>query len=243
MSGGFMIRFFACVLIGALSTLCLPIAGRAESAPIVLEVLGRAPVLGQLRSTAELRERMRSDNSVFLQAAALIGLTNVQTDTLMHDIDAGNLRYVVIPRHLERTTWAADGQAHVLNDVIIPADTHGWEIDIRDGQTISEVFIPAACGNLSINHRRLPPPHRDAVPTPPPHRDAVPTPPPVAVVTPQPLPPVPPPPPQTIVRVQRQSILPWLVAGLALFIAGHNSTNTTTTIINNIPSTPPPCWP
>ncbi len=240
MSGGFMIRFFACVLIGALSALCLPMAARAESAPIVLDVLGRAPVLGRLRSTAELREKMRSESSVFLQAASLIGLTNVQTDTLMHDIDAGNLRYVVVPRHLERTTWSADGRAHVLDNVIIPADTHGWEIDLRNGRTISEVFIPAACGNLSIDHRRLPPPHRDAVPTPPPHRDAVP--PPVAVVTPQPLPPVPPPPPQTIVQVQRPSIVPWLLAGVALFIAGRN-TSTTTTIINNIPSTPPPCFP
>lgn len=235
-----MIRFFACVLIGALSALCLPMAARAESAPIVLDVLGRAPVLGRLRSTAELREKMRSESSVFLQAASLIGLTNVQTDTLMHDIDAGNLRYVVVPRHLERTTWSADGRAHVLDNVIIPADTHGWEIDLRNGRTISEVFIPAACGNLSIDHRRLPPPHRDAVPTPPPHRDAVP--PPVAVVTPQPLPPVPPPPPQTIVQVQRPSIVPWLLAGVALFIAGRN-TSTTTTIINNIPSTPPPCFP
>lgn len=240
MSGGFMIRFFVCVLIGALSTLCLPIAARAESAPIVLDVLGHAPVLGQLRSTAELREKMHSDSSVFLQAARLIGLTNVQTDTLMHDIDAGNLRYVVVPRHLERMTWAGDGQAHVLNNVIIPANTHGWEIDIRDGRTLSEVFIPAACGNLSINHRRLPPPHREPVPTPRPAPLV--TPPPSPVVTPQPLPPVAAPPPETIVRVQRQSILPWLVAGLALFIAGHNTTNTTT-IINNIPSTPPPCWP
>lgn len=238
MSGGFMIRLFACVLVGAISTFSLPIAARAESAPIVLSVLGRAPVLGQLRSTAELREKMRSDSAVFLQAAALIGLTNVQTDRLMHDIDAGNLRYVVIPRHLERTTWAADGQAHVLNNVIIPANTHGWEIDLRDGRTVSEVFIPAACGNLSIDHRRLPPPHRNPVPTPPPA-----TPSPLPIVTPQPLPPVPPPPPQTIVHVQHPSILPWLVAGLALFIAGQHSTNTTTTIINNIPSTPPPCFP
>ncbi len=237
-----MIRFVACVTIAALSALSLPVAARAESAPIVLTVLGRAPVLGQLRSTAELREKMRSNSPVFLQAAALIGLTNEQTDTLMRDIDAGNLRYVIVPRHLERMTWSADGRAHVLDNVIIPADTHGWEIDISDGRTLSEVFIPAACGNLSINHRRLPPPHREPVPTPPPHRDAVPTPPPVAVVTPQPLPPVPPPPPQTIVQVQRPSILPWLLAGVALFIAGRNS-STTTTIINNIPSTPPPCFP
>ncbi|MHB8147987.1 MAG: hypothetical protein ACYDGM_12105 [Vulcanimicrobiaceae bacterium] len=239
-----MIRLAAFALtatLAALSALCLPIAARAEGAPIVIGVLGRAPVLGQLRSTPELREKMHADSSVFLQAAALIGLTNVQIDTLMRDIDAGDLRYGLVPRHLERMTWAADGVAHVLNNVIIPAGTHGWEIDLRDGRTVSEVFIPAACGNLSIIHRRLPPPRRDAVPPPP--RDAVPTPPPAPVMTPSPLPPVPPPPPQTIVRVQRESIVPWLVAGLAIFLAEHKTTNTTTTIINNIPSTPPPCWP
>lgn len=214
-----------------------PGTARAADGPIHIRVLGRAPVLGRLDSAAQLRQKMHEHVGVFFQAARLIGLTPAQIDTLMRDIDENHLRYVTLPRHLERTTWASYGRAHVLYNAIIPSGTKGWEIDLRNGRTISQILIPAACGNLSIDPRRLPPPKPKPVPTP------IPTPKPTPTQTPVPVPAptLPPPPPHTQVVTQHRSAVPLILAGIALFFLGHTG-STTTTLIQNIPPTPPPCF-
>jgi hypothetical protein len=53
-------------------------------------------------------------------------------------------------------SWSSGGNVYVLHDVVIPAGTKGWEVDLREGRHLVALFIPARCGNLSVVRRTLP---------------------------------------------------------------------------------------
>lgn len=133
----------------------------------VLNELGTAPLLGfgTMHSAAELRERVDQHRAMFETASGDLGLTSAETGQLEAAIDAENVQWVRIPRHLDEMTWAWDGSVYMYRDVVIPADSYGWEIDIPVGSTVHALFIPAACGNLSRVERsrqisyRPPAPH------------------------------------------------------------------------------------
>jgi hypothetical protein len=137
----------------------------------VLPVLGTAPLLGpgSIQSTADLQARVSEHRTMFEIASEDLGLTSAETAQLEASIASGRVHWVRIPRHLDEMTWAWDGSVYMYRDVIIPADEYGWEVDIPVGWTVHALFIPAACGNLSLieRSRRIsyaPPPR----PTPPP---------------------------------------------------------------------------
>jgi hypothetical protein len=53
-------------------------------------------------------------------------------------------------------TWRSGRRVYVLKDVIIPAGTHGWEIDVHSPGERVAIFMPAACGNVSVVRTPLP---------------------------------------------------------------------------------------
>jgi hypothetical protein len=119
----------------------------------VLPVLGTAPLLGRMSTTTQLQERVSERRAMFETASADLGLTSAETQELEAKIAAGRVRWVRVPRHLDEMTWAWDGSVYMYRDVVIPADEYGWEIDISEGTNVHAVFIPAACGNLSLVER------------------------------------------------------------------------------------------
>lgn len=127
----------------------------AAQAQHVLPELGTAPLLGPgaMSSAQELRERVSEHRGMFETASADLGLTSAETAQLEEAIFSGNVTWVRVPRHLDEMTWAWDGSVYMYRDVIIPADSYGWEIDIPVGSTVHALFIPAACGNLSLVER------------------------------------------------------------------------------------------
>ncbi|HEY8297499.1 MAG TPA: hypothetical protein VIG32_05705 [Candidatus Baltobacteraceae bacterium] len=229
-----MIRRKAGVLACAV-LLMQSVTTQASAAPIVIRQLGHAPLLGTLHSTNELQTAVLAHQALFHQAATLVGMSPAQYRRMISQIEAGNVKYVTIPRHLERMTWAGGGPAQVLSDVVIPAGTKGWEIDLQSGRNVTVAFIPAICGNLSIVHRRLPAPlAARQLPIPP-----QPTPAPfVPEVTPAP---IATPPPQTIVETRRPGVIVPLLGllGLFLILDDHNPTFTPPPIV----PTPMPCPP
>ena len=147
--------------------------GAPAQAQHVLPVLGTAPLLGQMSSTADLQERVTERRAMFETAASDLGLTDAETDELVQHIMSGQVRWVMVPRHLDAMTWAWDGSVYMYRDVIIPSDEYGWETDIRVGSTVHALFIPAACGNLSLVERSaqvsyVPPPQPPPQPPAPP---------------------------------------------------------------------------
>lgn len=197
-----------------------------------IRVLGQYPVLPGLHSTADLQSAIHTHPAMYAQATSLLGLSKAQSSVLVSRIDAGDVKWVVIPRHLERMTWSVNGRAGVVDNVIIPPKSYGWEIDVRGPNNIAEVYIPQACGNFSILHRKLPQ-QISFVPVPTP-RPVPATPTPVATATPIP---VTPPPASTIVTPHKQPFaIPLILFGLLAGLLGGGGSST-----GGLPP-PPPCF-
>lgn len=131
-------------------------AAPALARPTVIAELGSAPLLGSSSSTAELRSRVARNEGPLSAAALKAGLTAGQYAQFRAAIDSQRLAWVTVPRHLDVMTWQANGTVYALHDVIVPARTHGWEVDIPHGHEVIAVYMPAKCGNLSVVRRAVP---------------------------------------------------------------------------------------
>ncbi|MDQ6768305.1 MAG: hypothetical protein M3Z41_10900, partial [Candidatus Eremiobacteraeota bacterium] len=123
------------------------------SQPHTIAKLGDYPLLGVLSSRAQLIAAARSHPRRFAIAAGQLGLSQQEFHALKAALPSA--RYVVIPRHLDAMSWYSGG-TYVTNDMLIPAGTRGWEVDIPQGEHLLRVLIPASCGNLSILRQMMP---------------------------------------------------------------------------------------
>jgi hypothetical protein len=128
----------------------------ALAQPIEIATLGRAPLMGQSTSAAELQSNFRKNEALMRRAGMGLGLTPEQYEQFRLALDVGKPNWVTVPRHLDAMTWAAGGQVHVLHDVIIPPDQKGVEVDLHSGDSVIALFLPAKCGNLSVIRRSVP---------------------------------------------------------------------------------------
>jgi hypothetical protein len=128
----------------------------ALAQPIEISSLGHAPVMSTSTSLSELRSNFEKNEPMMHQAAHKLGLTEEQYETFKLQVAVAKARWVTVPRHLEAMTWAADGNVHVLRDVIIPPNMKGIEVDMPDGNTTLAMYLPAKCGNLSFVHLKPP---------------------------------------------------------------------------------------
>jgi len=218
----------------------------AMAQPIEIATLGRAPVMGQSTNPAELQYNFKHNEGIMRQAGMQLGLTSEQYEQFRLALEVGKPNWVTVPRHLDAMTWASGGRVHVLHDVIIPANQKGVEVDLRAGDKVVALFLPAKCGNLSVIRRSVP--HVAAVRNfPVPHVAAVTAPAPpqqetVAVVQPEPAPivaaAVPIPPPVAVVH-HGINLLP--LAALLPFLVHSSSTPGTFVPGTGTVVGPPPC--
>jgi hypothetical protein len=143
-------QFFAGLTIFALGSV------QALAHTTVIAELGTAPLLGTSVSTADLRSRVAHNEGTLSAAAVKAGLTHGEYAQFRAAIDSSHLAWVTLPRHLDVMTWQANGIVYALHDVRVPAQTHGWEVDIPRGHQIIAVYMPAKCGNLSVVRRAVP---------------------------------------------------------------------------------------
>lgn len=141
-------------LLTLLLTLAVPTPAFAQSH--VIAQLGTAPLVGEIASTAQLQSDVARNRRLFESAGGKLGLTPAEYAQFETRIASRQLAYVTLPRHLDAMSWSSRGNVYVLHDVVIPADTKGWEIDLKEGRSIVALFIPARCGNLSIVRKALP---------------------------------------------------------------------------------------
>ncbi|HZZ65141.1 MAG TPA: hypothetical protein VFE17_06570 [Candidatus Baltobacteraceae bacterium] len=145
-----LLRTFLAALLGV----SMPLVSLA--APHTIAQLGTAPLLGEVTSTPQLQSDVARNQRIFSDAASKLGLTSRQYAQFSSRIANRQVSYVTIPRHLDAMSWASGGRVYVLHDVIIPAGTNGWEIDLVEHHQILAVFVPARCANLSILRKPLP---------------------------------------------------------------------------------------
>ena len=129
-------------------SIALPLPAAAQTH--VIAQLGTAPLIGQVASTGQLQRDMRQQRQLFETAGLQLGLTPAEFLALQSRIERGQVAYVTIPRRLDAMSWRSGDRVHVLHDVVIPAKTMGWEIDLPENGEILALFIPNKCGNLSL---------------------------------------------------------------------------------------------
>jgi hypothetical protein len=218
----------------------------AMAQPIEIATLGRAPVMGQSTSPAELQYNFKKNEGIMRRAGMGLGLTTEQYEQFRLALEVGKPNWVTVPRHLDAMTWAAAGQVHVLHDVIIPANQKGVEVDLHSGDKIISLFLPAKCGNLSVIRRAVPHvaavrnfpvPHVAAVTMPqPPAQEQV-----AAVVPVEPAPVVAAaiPPAPVVAAHHGFSLLP--LAALLPFLVHGGGGGGTTVVGSGTVVGPPPC--
>jgi hypothetical protein len=136
--------------------LCIALPLPAYAQTHVIAQLGTAPLIGRVASTRQLQTDVDKQRSLFFAAGRGLGLTTGEFALFAQRIARRELTYVVIPRHLDAMTWRSNGRVHVVRDVVIPPDTMGWEVDLREPSRILALFIPNACGNLSLLRKPAP---------------------------------------------------------------------------------------
>lgn len=214
----------------------------ADAKPVVISELGTFPLLGDSASTPDLRQHIAVRRTLFSTAGTELGLTKAEYAELSARIEGNKLAWVTVPRHLDAMTWSNAGRVYVIHDVTIPANTLGWEVDLREPDAILAVFIPARCGNLSLVRRALPI-VADRPSAPRIQTVAVNVP---AAIVPQDAPTLPAqysvvnaplPPADTVVRPgpRRVAILPFLLSALVFVLGGHGGGNSGLTPLPYIP--------
>ncbi len=132
----------------------LPLPALAQ--PHVIAESGSAPLVSPITSTPQLQADVTRQRALFEAAGTKLGLTPSEFAQFEVRISSKQLAYVNIPRHLDAMSWSSGGRVYVLRDVVIPAQTKGWEVDLQEGHQIVALYVPARCGNLSILRRPMP---------------------------------------------------------------------------------------
>lgn len=123
-------------------------SGPAIAAPYAIHNLSHDALLGPTSSRNEMQQRVRQYGARVRKAAIDLGLTPSEVQAFEAQLPSA--RYVVLPRRLNAMTGYAHGAPYVVRDVLIPASSRGWEVDLVRGDALKRVFVPAECGNLSI---------------------------------------------------------------------------------------------
>ncbi len=130
----------------------------AMAQDIEIATLGRAPIMGSSRDSAELKRNFENpaNQRILAQAGRKLGLTADEYGKFKEQVAIGNASWMPIPRHLDKMTWAADGTVHVIAGVHIPAGQMGYRVRVpkSDGSGAYLVYLPAKCGNLSYVFER-----------------------------------------------------------------------------------------
>jgi hypothetical protein len=125
----------------------------AMAQDIEIATLGRAPIMGSSRDSAELKRNFENpaNQRILAQAGRKLGLTADEYSKFSNQVAIGNASWAPIPRHLDKMTWASDGTVHVIAGVRIPAGQMGYQVRVpkNDGSGTYVVYLPAKCGNLS----------------------------------------------------------------------------------------------
>ena len=107
-------------------------------------------LLGQVRSTAQLRQDFAAHDALLAEASLDAGLTPEQYHRLRAAIAAGRERYVELPQHIDAMSGAHGDHVFAVHNVRIPQGVYGWEVDLREPHGIVKVYLPNRCGNVSV---------------------------------------------------------------------------------------------
>ena len=101
-------------------------------------------------SAEDVWSATRQHAKLYSDAAAKIGLTPSQYAQFRNALLEGRATYVTLPRRLDAMAGDRRGSVYVVRNAHLTAPVRGWRVALADGNV---VYVPQACGNLSLLHR------------------------------------------------------------------------------------------
>ncbi len=98
-------------------------------------------------SSEEVWSATRQHAKLYADAAARIGLTPSEYRQFRDALLDGKAKYVTLPRRLDAMAGSRRGSIYVVKNAYLTSSVHGWRVALADGNV---VFVPQACGNLSL---------------------------------------------------------------------------------------------
>jgi len=184
------------------------------------------------QTAEEVWNATREHSKLYTEAAHRIGLTSSEYREFQNALLDGKAVFVKLPHRIDVMAGNRHGSVYAVRHAVLPNNVPGWRVMLSSGAI---VYVPQACGNLSLTRVKKVRPYVAAVrevrrprllpPPPPPEQQVVfSPPPPVFVPPPPPAPPELPPPPVAAVKKT------WEFFILPIVLVFHN---------NHV--TPPPC--
>jgi hypothetical protein len=130
-------------------------AAPSLSAPTVIAELGTAPLLGSNTTLSQLQISIARNENRLSTAATLAGMSPAEYRAFRIATQTQRPDWVRIPRRLTAMTWYSGGRVRVTYDVEIPAATYGFEYDESGPAQRLRIYLPVACGNLSVLRERI----------------------------------------------------------------------------------------
>jgi hypothetical protein len=124
-------------------------------APTVIAELGAAPLLGPNTTLSQLQISIARNENRLSTAATLAGMSPAEYRAFRIATQTQRPDWVRIPRRLTAMTWYSGGRVRVTYDVEIPPATYGFEYDESGPAQRLRIFLPVACGNLSVLRERI----------------------------------------------------------------------------------------
>ena len=98
-------------------------------------------------SSEDVWNATREHSRLFTTAASRIGLTPAEYREFRSRLLDGKATYVTLPRRLDAMAGNHRGSVYVVRNAYLTSSVHGWRVALADGNV---VYVPQACGNLSL---------------------------------------------------------------------------------------------
>lgn len=125
------------------------------AAPTVVAELGSYPLLGSNKTLTDLQISIAHNEDRLARAAKLVGMSPAEYRAFRIATQTQRPQWGRVPLRLNAMAWYSFGQVRVIHDVEIPRATYGFEYDESGPTERLRIFLPVACGNLSILRERI----------------------------------------------------------------------------------------
>lgn len=98
-------------------------------------------------SAEEVWNATREHSRLFTDAAARIGLTPGEYTEFRKSLLDGKAVYVRLPRRLDAMSGDRRGSVYAVHNAVMTTPVMGWRVALANG---AQVYVPQACGNLSL---------------------------------------------------------------------------------------------
>ena len=103
-------------------------------------------------SSEEVWNATREHAKLYSDAAKRMGLTQAEYQQFRNALLDGKATYVTLPRRLDAMAGSRRGSVYVVKNAYLTAPARGWRVALADGNI---VYVPQACGNLSVLRPRV----------------------------------------------------------------------------------------